>query len=294
MIESDRVYPLPKSTRQALLADTAAAIRKCQKEERRNSSGKGKWEIYDSYLENPSDDSSFYRTFGCLLPEKEQTLAGYIERLLVEKRGVAIGIEFGGPGSNLFGNFSPGFFGQTLGVTLNDLRSISLRVRDNERHHAVIAGDMFSDKTQQEVTRWLRGRKADVIFERMNGGLNLVPPELRFLSGIASNWYQILAEGGVMFVQIPGILVPLMVEYKDFVDRNHPSQIQIEQILRRAPPIFGYDVSEGLVRLNKLRGAPPDLPLLHPRIIKTLYKNHSLRIGDIIRNPLLVRLGLES
>lgn len=275
-VEVSKAYPLTRGTRQAIVGAALEATQYHQAVEERMPGETAGWTIYDSYLDNPWDDSSFQITFACLLPEGEFSLKGYIERLLTRKIGAAIGIEFGGPGSNLFGDFSQGFFRQTAGVTLADIRTDSTKKRDDEHHHTVIAGNMFSSQTQQEVANWLSGRKADVIFERMNGGLNLVPQEPRFLAEIANNWYQVLTEGGVMFIQIPSVLVPVMETWKDFVEQKYPDQIQVQQKLRLAPSTLGVYVNEGLMRLNKLKGAPANLPLLPPRTVRDLYREASL------------------
>src|SRR3989344_3050811 len=41
---------------------------------------------------------------------KNISLSMYIETILKEKKGKAVGIEFGGPGSRLFNGFTKGFF----------------------------------------------------------------------------------------------------------------------------------------------------------------------------------------
>lgn len=276
-VEVSKVYPLARGTRQAIVNGALENTRYHQAVEERKPGDKAGWEIYDSYLGNNWDDSSFQVTFACLLPEGECSLRSYIERLLTRKRGAAVGIEFGGPGSNLFGDFSQGFFRQTAGVTLADIRTDSSKERDDERHHTVIAGNMFSSQTQQEIAKWLSGRKVDVIFERMDGGLHLVPREPRFLADIANNWYQMLAEGGVMFIQIPRVLVPVMEAWKNFVKQKYPDQIQVQEKFCTVNSQFlGVQYSEGLMILNKLTGAPANLPLLPPRTVRDLYKEASL------------------
>lgn len=270
-----RIYPLPKEVRKEILVGAAKATQQHAIREQSFPLGTKPWTTYDSHL-YPGTDSSFHDTFADFLPKGEQSFHGYIERLLVRKRGAAIGIEFGGPGSNLFGDFSQGFFCQTLGVTLADLRTDSVKERDSECHHKVITGNMFSSGTQQKIAEWLSEKKADVIFERMSAGLNLVPQDPRFLSEIAAEWYTMLAEGGVMFVQIPSILVPVMEEWRDFVERNYPGQIQIEQRLRLVHPVLGINASDGVMRLNKQMGAPLSLPLLDPRTVRDLYRSFLL------------------
>lgn len=253
-----KIYPLPRGVRGAIISEAHKRTIDMQKEEKRSPLGTVPWLCYDS------SSASFTSTFAPLLPEGTTKIVDYVEQMLVRKKGRAIGIEFGGSGSRLFYDFSEGFFCQTAGVTLADQRIAFLNERDSRRCHTVIAGDMFSSQKQQEVAEWLSGRKADVIFERMVLGLELIPQEPRFLAEIANNWYQMLAEGGVMFVQIPGILVPVMEAWKDFVEQKYPDQIQVKQKLRR---------DEGLMRLNKLEGAPARLPSLSAQTVRDLYRS---------------------
>ena len=113
--------------------------------------------------------SSFQNTFENILPEGEGNIKEYIETTLADKKGVAIGIEFGGPGSLVFRAFSDGFFAKTAGVNLHDDR-IDL-YSDEERNHTVIVGDMLANSTQAEVRKWLgEGNKFDLVFERLLGG----------------------------------------------------------------------------------------------------------------------------
>ena len=79
--------------------------------------------IYDEPLSGYAD-SNFSLTFSPLLEHRGKTLRFFVEESLEKKRGKAVGIEFGGPGSNLFAGFTRGFFAKTLGVALTDMRDL--------------------------------------------------------------------------------------------------------------------------------------------------------------------------
>ena len=68
-----------------------------------------RWGYFDSGLDS-GRGLHFMSTFRDILPRGESSFKGYIEKTLKEKKGHAIGIEFGGPGSTLFSGFSKGFF----------------------------------------------------------------------------------------------------------------------------------------------------------------------------------------
>lgn len=145
--------------------------------------------IYDAPLEDNSfrEDSTFESTFRYALPVGAGTLRWYIEESLQAKKGKAVGIEFGGPGSALFAGFSKGFFARSLGVTLADLR-VKLQPNptneDDTRHHEVLEGDITYAQTQERVRKWLAGERADLIVERMEGGRLDLPQEPFLLAQI--------------------------------------------------------------------------------------------------------------
>jgi hypothetical protein len=74
-----------------------------QAESEQNKGAAHMYTIYDSPLGNmPYADSSFDVSFSKLLESHGKTLRFYVENALENKRGKAVGIEFGGPGSQLF------------------------------------------------------------------------------------------------------------------------------------------------------------------------------------------------
>ncbi len=239
---------------------------------------------YYTWKDSPLDEDeerqvSFRTAFYPVLPEKFQhSLKEYIEVELSERKGKAVGVEFGGTGSRVFSEFTPGFFKNTVGVTLIDHRSKmgKLLSGDGRRNHEVIEGDILSPDTYDALNEATGGKKANLIMERMGRGLELVPDEPYYVAKILNIWYQILNEGGVMFVQVPAkfssILKKwgeLMEEYKDTIE------------LQYFPGFIDTDgMCLGSFRLKKLKGAPKDLPLLNPRDLK--YKSTGILEEDLV------------
>lgn len=227
------------------------------------------WDIADSPL-LPTEQKmhkgkpivSFQESFAPVLPEKEN-IKDYVERILAEKRGEAIGIEIGGTGSALFRGFSDGFFQKTAGVNLTDYRDQldpDPTPEDNARNHIVIPGDLFSGETKDNVGNFLNGQKADLIISRMAGGLNEIPREPYFLGKEADHWYQQLADGGVLLAMLPGFgaFLPAWVE---LIKSEYKGQLEVE--------CTEFVPEEGIVpvlKLRKLPGAPEHLPLVGGKI----------------------------
>jgi len=166
--------------------------------------------LRDSPLEG--HPSTFDGTFRRVLPEGETSLRGYIEKELASRKGKAVGIEFGGPGRELFAGFSEGFFQKTAGVPLVDPRRTvfsDAKAIDAERHHQIISGDILSEKTYERLNEWLDGDKADLILERMMAGWKNMPNEPFTVGKLFQRGYGLLGEGGLMFLEVPREWEPL-------------------------------------------------------------------------------------
>jgi hypothetical protein len=175
------------------------------------------------------------------------------------------GLEVGGIGSRLFGDFETGFFTKTAGISLHDLRAVAPPGEDWYRHdalrnHTVITGDLLAAETHQKVTEWLDGHKADFIFERLYGGMTSVPKEPFAVAEQASFWYEHLSEQGVMLPQVPPTFVPYMQRWARQITFNEP-----RLIVRVAPVRQTFLAGWHTLSLVKLPGAPETLPLLSAR-----------------------------
>lgn len=231
--------------------------------------GLSAWQHADSHL--LEGKASFHNTFKNALPSGEQDIRTYIEKTLAMKKGIAIGVELGGPGGNLFGDFSDGFFSKTAGITLGGSYDTKMEQQNRERNHTVIHGDLFkmfdSNQLEENIQSWLgENEKVDFIIERLMGGITSAPRNPYYLAKLANEWYERLSEGGILFAQLPIILQPLTQPWLEMVKKEYPNSLDVQ-----FAPALG--TGGGVLRLRKLHGAPNELPLLSPREVKNLYEH---------------------
>ena len=227
--------------------------------------------VYDSPLETPpegwiGDTVSFEHSFLGVLP-KGQRLQSYIESELVSKEERR-GVEFGGPGSAAFSTFPKDFWTQTIGVTLTDQRSVKTKVLDEWGHHEVMRGDITKPETYNRLSQRMNGKRADLVLVRLAGGWRSLPQEPYAIGKMFESWYEMLAEGGILFSDIPRELRPLALAWIRVINEQKGLGVAYWEGKR---PIEIYDA----VRLNKLKGAPEKLPSLDLQTIR----NISLSIG---------------
>lgn len=235
---------------------------------REDGSSREKWSVYDSPLGGGFirllDYNSFHRSFERVIPPGIK-LKAYIEDALADQRDRAVGIEFGGPGSTLFSGFSDGFFARSLGVTLTDQRSSVKINRDNERNHQVIAADLRTEEAKGKVVGWLNGEPADLIIERMVGGLALVPKDPYLMAFYLSQWYRMMSERGIMLVQAPDFTRKLTTPWMEHMKADSGGTIDVSYDGRD-------DELYNTLRIQKMPGAPAEIPLLSPRKVRKAYR----------------------
>lgn len=218
----------------------------------------------DSHIDKGRE--SFYESFKKVIPEKYTSMKEYIEDMLQDKKGKAIGIEFGGLGYNLFGSFSKGFFEKSCDVTLVDHREDKEKEEAAKKlsNHSVIIEDFLSDEAYEKLDGELNGKKADFIMERIFMGMEFIPSEPYILAEIIQKWYSILSEGGVMFIQTPVAFNHLMKKWGKLLHLREAGLIEFEYMdgtsdggkTENNPSVFF---------LRKLKGAPEKLPFLSPK-----------------------------
>lgn len=219
-----------------------------------------------SYIEG----RSFSDSFSYVLPEKNIGLKQYIEKSLEARKGKAIGVEFGGIGSQLFSGFSPNFFAKSMGVTLvdqrthnNDEKSFQEDIRIN---HEILINNILKSETYEYLKKWLNHEKIDLIISRMAAGLEFIPLEPYTTSKILEIWYELLNDGGIMFVQVPVEFNKLLVLWVEMIQKKFSEVIEIQFIQNRN----NNSAPGSCVRLRKLPGAPRKLPLLDPRTVNKI------------------------
>ncbi len=229
------------------------------------------WGIYDSALDCPQKEGTPYaQSFSSLMEHggsPKVSLKEYIEDLLRGREGQAIGIDFGGLGSRVFRGFDKGFFRQTLGITLGDGRGESEKEIDKENRHDVIGGNMFDPIIRRRIKEWLDGQKADLIFERMEGGLDCVNHDIRFVREVLKQIYSILREGGVALIQQywylyedSGASAKQLYSWAEEINKEYEGRIEITL----DPQSISDDrvkYGRGAIMIRKFKGAPKQLPL---------------------------------
>lgn len=259
------IFPTGKK-RKNLIAANKEAVAKFSED--------GRYRIVENYhytwIDSPleGDYSSFQHTFETVLPPGEQSLRQYIEKTLAPRKGDAIGIEFGGIGSRAFQGFSRGFFKKSVGVTLVDHRlpDTGRDQEDRRRNHLVMVGDILTPETYDSLRNLLNGEKVDLIVERMAKGLEFIPGEPYTAAKILKTWYALLREGGIMFVQVPIILNPILKPWIMKIRTNYAQTLEISFTKGSE----NSNSPSSALRIHKLPGAPEELPVLEPRMVRRL------------------------
>lgn len=240
--------------------ETETFVSNLQDIERRQ--GTASWAVYNTPLQDDrrSIRYSFDGFFKGTIPGKE-SLKTYVEGNLEDRAGAAIGIEFGGIGSALFAGFTEGFFARSLGVTLTDTsRGSNIH---SPKGHEMLFGDLRDEATEGNVDQWLQSQKADLIVERMLGALKHMPKDPYYIARFISKWYSLLSETGLMFVEIPRFMDVLARPWMKHVAQETGGTIDLS--FRRGKPL------NSRFRIQKLPGAPAELPSLDPWQVKSAY-----------------------
>ncbi len=128
----------------------------------------------------------------------------------------------------------------------------------------MLVADVTKPSTYVQLREQLEGEKVDVIFERMAGGMQLnrnLPVPL--LQKTVGRWYEMLREGGMMFVQVPYIFNESVDKWAIDTQRQYPNVLDV--VYKQGDPKARADSSPGfdcVLYIHKLQGAPERLPSL--------------------------------
>jgi hypothetical protein len=182
------------------------------------------WDIYDSGL--VTGEHPLEHDFAQLYPNRYKNIREYLEQRFVNKKGKVTGLEIGGLGSRIFSDFKNNFLARSVGLTLTDSRDERQRKEDSRRNHNVLKGDAFLPETYKVLAEKYLPNGADIIFERMENGLLGMTENPTVFFELVKQWYKILSENGVMFVQSPYITKKENVEqWQDFLETGLPEII---------------------------------------------------------------------
>lgn len=216
------------------------------------------WNIYDSGLVSSEEGFSYDEVFEDIYPIEFANIRDFIEARLAQQKGKAVGIEFGGSGSRLFSEFSPGFLKKSVGVALTDPRNPRQKESDMEIRHDILEADIFSSRCYRDLDRWLEGDKVDVIFEKMHGGSKDLPDDPDFLASIFNRWYRLLGDTGLMIMEIPPLKKPAFEKFKKILEQMKNGEVPGLKLdyETRTPNSISKRI---ILILEKNKNAPKDL-----------------------------------
>lgn len=175
------------------------------------------WAVYDSKLH---DLDTLFEISG-----ENQGLAEYLDREYQEKVGQLVGLELGGPGSNLFSDLNADKcrFLKSVGVVLVDKRMDHTKEKDRKNNHEVIEANAFStnfdDKELpgfEKIRSWVKENgPVDFLVEAMHLPIYVFNESSAFFMNIVSRWYKLLSQNGVMLVQAPKFSPDFLQETKE-------------------------------------------------------------------------------
>jgi len=130
---------------------------------------------------------------------------------------------------------------------------------DKEIGHSVLPEDILNLQIERlykqflgQVMQRLGTSKTDLIISKMAGPLNKIDKNGAILDRLIRNWYDILNENGLMFIQF---------NYQGNTDTNTQLLVQkwADAIKSRFPEI-DIQLDVGVMRLHKRAGSPEHLP----------------------------------
>jgi len=218
------------------------------------------WPIQDSGLVSTTEEQiyPYNYIFRELYPSNFPDIRGFLEKRFESKKGKLIGVEFGGVGKQLFSDFSPGMFERTAGVTLVD-RNKNNTLEKNDAVHSILEADLFSSEGRHTVESWLRGKKADMIFEKMHGAFEDFPSNINFLFATFDGWYAMLNDGGIMFIETPPLNSQKISSVSRFFDFVNSTGCGLKVNYRHNELVSPASLRRIYFMLEKNEGAPESL-----------------------------------
>ena len=125
---------------------------------------------------------------------------------------------------------------------------------------------MFELDTYGKLNEKLQGAGVDVIFERLLGGIDLIPREPHLIGAVLQRWYKLLNKGGVLFAQVPNEFSNFVYALRLKLRSENVKGVQINTALNEELAKF----SSYALHLRKLHDAPDELPLLDSRMVTAI------------------------
>jgi hypothetical protein len=240
------------------------------------------WNQYDSSIHEFG--GTFYKTIpdqytkeaelkNSNITEFGEPFKKYIEDTLSQSNNKQLyGIEFGGPGSELFRGFKEGLFAKTAGVCLGDERNEIDFDNDEERNHFVFEGDILKPNDKElfgGIKEKLGTKKFDCIISRLMGPVDKIAKNPAVLKSVIDNWYEMLNNNGLLFAQFEYFKEHNPTMFQKIEHEKNPPELRdteihvtywADQIREKSNNTIDIQIGRGVLRLHKKEGAPEKLP----------------------------------
>lgn len=147
-----------------------------------------------------------------------------------------------------------------LAVSLSDSRSDSQKAKDEKLGIKQLEGDIMLSQTWDEIKHLLNGRKADVIMERAEDGLNYLPRNERLYAILLNKAWKLLSDNnGMLLIQCPDSMVK-SVNLKKWIECLNKVGINC-----KSNQIYGHRGYKGFIghlKIVKTPNSPKELPFL--------------------------------
>lgn len=206
---------------------------------------------------------------------EDVNVSDYLLRVFAHRQGGEglVVADFGGPGRRVARELAKlgekterGALGvrKSFGMTLKDVGDTSA---DADEKHTVAEADLLSPQGDEAFNAWRGNDSVDIFFSRMGKGLEALPLDPYLLGEKAALAYRSLSEDGVMVIQAPTKLNPLLREWKKLLTKEHSNTLETRFALGSDDARVPFQTS---FLIRKLPGAPKELPILNAKTVQKI------------------------
>lgn len=279
MGESGKSYNYIQGGRRKRLLERMTGLRAAEAErERRPDVMDAQYIWIDSPLYGRQyEDGSFDAFFKPSLPKGEKDLGDYVESVIDSGEGEqeAIGLELGGQGRQLFEDFEehfPGLFSRSIALVLAEYSPPEKAGRHTPIDHTIMEGDMLDPLALDRLEAALAGKKVKFVIVRLGAGWDMIATKEPYhIVRALQRVYGMVAEGGVMFLEVPNDLKPFMDEWLAAAAPAVTAKKLEAQYALRGKTEQEHEELKAALRIRKLADEP--LPMLDPRAAKRIIES---------------------
>jgi hypothetical protein len=137
---------------------------------------------------------------------------------------------------------------------LKDIRDETQKKAEEETGHFVIEGNILDVKSNivfDNIREKIETDKTDLIISRLGRPLEFIDKNTAILDRIIRNWYEMLNQNGLLFVEF---------QFRSVPDLKNQVESWINIVRAKFPEIDITVGVSGTLRLHKGKGAPDKLP----------------------------------